>query len=106
MDYFTISGNAQLWGLVVLMDHDHEHEHEHGDEEVGNGQEHGDEEEDNGQEHRDEEEDNAQEHGDEEEEEEDEMHTSIKELLSRVDAMEFVPLLPPPFEILNDRTQN
>ena len=37
MDYFTISGNAQLWGLVVLMDHDHEHEHEHGDEEVGNG---------------------------------------------------------------------
>ena len=95
MDYFTISGNAQLWGLVVLMDHDHEHEHEHGDEEVGNGQE-----------HRDEEEDNGQEHGDEEEEEEDEMHTSIKELLSRVDAMEFLPLLPPPFEILNDGTQN
>ena len=79
MDYFTISGNAQLWGLVVLMDHDHEHEHEHGDD---------------------------QEHGDEEEEEEDEMHTSIKELLSRVDAMEFLPQLPPPFEILNDGTQN
>ena len=79
MDYFTISGNTQLWGLVVLMDHDHEHEHEHGD---------------------------AQEHGDEEEEEEDEMHTSIKELLSRVDAMEFLPQLPPPFEILNDGTQN